>query len=959
MQQVERAKPDNAALTTGELRLIRVRERVRVFELLTLIGMILGTLSASLYSLLYYQTREWQLLASAMLVVLAALFLFVARQLAPRRSLEFAGYWFLLAIFLAFGASSLIMSGMAWYNAISGALLIVVIATTISPKRPRVWLASAIVLVACVLLVDRFAPLDRYDTAESAILRLHALLATGALVILAAWQVMRLFRLGTIRTRLLIAFLAMALVPIAILSVGVVLGGFQAVQESAIDRIESVATLQESEMDTWLKAIQSDLALSSSGELLAPHIEAMKQASTHSEEYWAARTKLTAYLFKVVRQTGRFHELSILNPDGRVVASTKPATVGELRRNQMHFKEGLEGPNIQPAYYSVTTQRPYIYTSRPLVDEHGQLIGVLAGSANIYRLNDMLHERTGMGETGEAYLVGANSTRMTGYDPRDLGIYATSHGIVQGIENQGRGSGLYDNYQGIEVVGAYRWIPDMGAVLMAEQAQSETFGTIYAMLFIVVAGTLLAITLAIVAALAITRSISDPLSRLANTATEISQGDLGRIAQVERDDEVGTLARAFNSMTAQLRSMISGLETRVAERTQEIQQRSRYLEASAEVGRATASILDMDELIQQVVELIREQFDLYYVGLFLVDQKAEWVELKAATGQAGLTMLARGHCIQVGEGMVGWSVAHGEPRVAEEAGADAVRLATPELPDTRSEAALPLRSRGQVLGALSVQHTKSEAFDQDTITVLQTMADQVAVTLANARLFAESQEALEATQRAYGDLSSQAWAELLQAQPNLGFRSVAYGVSASSEHWQPEMEQAMITGQTVRSAESDGDRKQRVAVPIKVRGQVIGVLETYKPAESGGWSKEEIALLETIADQLDPALEGARLYQETQRRAAREQAIRHVTEEMRRTVDVETILQDTVARLAQAMGAPRAYVRLGTETELVHHSGTTPDTDSQPPSPDAESIEPGPEESQPDPMLSKTIGSST
>jgi GAF domain-containing protein len=410
-------------------------------------------------------------------------------------------------------------------------------------------------------------------------------------------------------------------------------------------------------------------------------------------------------------------------------------------------------------------------------------------------------------------------------------------------------------------------------------------------------------------------------------------------------------------MTSQLRVMISSLERRVAERTQEIERRSSYLEASAKVSRTAAAILDTDQLIQQVVELIKEQFDLYYVGLFLADQAREWVELRAGTGEPGLTMLARGHRMRIGEGMVGWSVAHGQPRVAEEAGADAVRLATPELPDTRSEAALPLRSRGEVLGALSVQHTRAEAFDQDTITVLQTMADQVAVTLANARLLAARQEALEATQRAYGDLSSQAWAELLQAQPNLGYRSVAHGVSPASEVWQPEMEQAIMTGETVRAEDSDGDGRQRVAVPIKVRGQVIGVLDTYKPAGSGGWSKEEIALLETIAEQLDSALEGARLYQETQRRASREQAIRHVTEEMRRAVDVETILQNTVAELAKAVGAPRAYVRLGTETELIPNHETAPGKAPERSVSGEEEVETTLEESQPDPVLSETIGS--
>jgi GAF domain-containing protein/HAMP domain-containing protein len=954
---VEATKPENATITTGELRLMRVRERVRVLEQLTLIGMVLGVFSASLYLLLYYQAREWQMLTYAGFVAMAVLCTLRAHMLARRARSEPAGYWCLLAIFLVCGTGSLVLSGTAWYNAIGGLLLIFVVATTIRSRKWAVWVVSAVLLVALILLVDQIEPLPRYNIAESAILTVHALLATAILVLLTVWQVVQLFRLGTIRTRLLIAFLAMALVPIAVLSVGVVLGGFRAIQQSALERIDSVATLQESEMDTWVEALQSDLALSPSGQLLAPHLNAMQQASPHSEDYWAARTKLTARLIKVIKQTRRFQELSILDLEGRVVVSSKPATVDQVRRNQMHFKEGLKGPYIQKAYYSVTTQRPFIYVSRSLLDEQGQVIGVLAGSANISKLNDILQERAGLGETGEAYLVGTNSTRMTGKDPKDLGIYVRSNGIAQGIQNQGSGSGLYDNYRGTAVVGAYRWIPELGVVLMAEQAQSETFGTLFSMLLIVVLGTLLAIALAIVAALIITRSISDPLSRLADTATEIAQGDLARIAKVERDDEVGTLARAFNSMTTQLRSMISGLERRVAERTQELEQRSSYLEASAEIGRAAASILDTNQLIQEVVELIREQFDLYYVGLFLADPAREWVELRAGTGEAGLAMLTRGHRIRIGEGMVGWSVAHGEPRVAEEAGADTVRLATPELPDTRSEAALPLRSRGEVLGALTVQHTKPEAFDQDTITVLQTMADQVAVTLANARLFAESQEALEAAQRAYGDLSSQAWIELLQSQPNLGYRSVAQGVSATSEQWQPEMEQAMATGQTIRGERSDGDGRQRVAVPIKVRGQVIGVLDTYKPAGSGEWSKEEIALLETIADQLDSALEGARLYQETQRRAAREQAIRRVTEEMRRAVDVEAILQNTVTELAKAIGAPRAYVRLGTETELIPNKQAKSDLGPEAVVPDETGAEPAPEELKPDPVLSKTIGS--
>jgi GAF domain-containing protein/HAMP domain-containing protein len=434
---------------------------------------------------------------------------------------------------------------------------------------------------------------------------------------------------------------------------------------------------------------------------------------------------------------------------------------------------------------------------------------------------------------------------------------------------------------------------------------------------------LLAVLLAVGISLLLTRGIADSLARLAEAATQIASGDVTRLADVEQDDEVGTVAQAFNAMTRQLRELIGNLEHRVAERTAALEQRSAYLQASAEVGRTAASILEADRLIQQVVDLIRERFGLYYVGLFAVDEAGEWAVLQAGTGKAGEAMLARGHRLQVGEdSMIGWSIAHAQARVALEAGEDAVRLATPELPETRSEAALPLRVRGQIIGALTVQHTQPGAFNQDAIVALQTMADQVAVALDNARLFTERQEALEAAHRAYGVLSREAWEELLHARPDLGFRCDKLGVVQGAGVRRPETEQALQSGQIVRGDGASTDGRYFLALPIKVRGQTIGVLDTYKSAESGDWTSEEVVLMEAIVGQLDSALESARLFQDTQRRAARERAIRHVTERMRRAVEIEAILKTTVAELAGALGVPRAYVRLGTEAELNPRIGT-------------------------------------
>jgi nitrate/nitrite-specific signal transduction histidine kinase len=410
--------------------------------------------------------------------------------------------------------------------------------------------------------------------------------------------------------------------------------------------------------------------------------------------------------------------------------------------------------------------------------------------------------------------------------------------------------------------------------------------------------------LGLVLAIVITSSITGPVAELRSGAEAFRRGHRDITVPSAGADELSLLARTFNQLSAELSELYRDLEQRVADRTYELARRSAYLEASADVGRAATSILETDELIRRVVELIREQFDLYYVGLFLLDGAGEWAVLRAGTGAAGRAMLERGHRIRVGEGMIGWSIDHAQPRVALEAGEDAVRLATAELPETRSEAAIPLRSRGQVLGALTVQDTQPGAFDQDTIAVLQTMADQVGVALDNARLFSESQLALEATRRAFGELSHEAWRELIRVRPEWGYTYALRSITPVEGTWRPEMLQAVQTNQSV------GSETHALAIPLKVRDQVIGVLSFEKGDADKGWTPEEVTLLETLVDQLGQALESARLYQDTQRRAERERLTREITDELRRATSAEGVVQTAVDELFRVLRTSRAYGQL-------------------------------------------------
>lgn len=472
----------------------------------------------------------------------------------------------------------------------------------------------------------------------------------------------------------------------------------------------------------------------------------------------------------------------------------------------------------------------------------------------------------------------------------------------------------------------------------------------------------LAITLLVMGLLGwwIGTRISGPLERLTQVATRLATGDWSKAPlyptpgsavssgaeySAWESIEVRGLSTAFNQMTVQLRSLFSELEQHVAERTQELEKRTNYLETTAQLSRSMTTILDAQRLMSQAVEQIQERFHLYFVGIYLVDEEREWAVLRAGTGAAGDAMVARGDRVLIPSGMVGWSIINARPRIAQVASEDEVRLASAELPNTRSEAALPLRSRGRVLGALSLHSAELNTFDEQIILVLAVMADQLAIALDNARLFEQSQASLEAEQRVYGDIGQQAWERLYRSHKSWGYHyqhseSSSAGVRTVGGPWRPVMVKAAQSGTAAQ------DEQGRLAIPVKVRDEVIGVMSFYRSAPTrqvdGGrqaeaaaagtppvsgpeegtpflWQPDEVNLLQEILDDVGQAVESARLYQETQLRAAQEQVTGEITANMRASLDMNTVLQtalhEIAIKLGPAMGLSQLEVHLGNGAE--------------------------------------------
>jgi GAF domain-containing protein len=347
---------------------------------------------------------------------------------------------------------------------------------------------------------------------------------------------------------------------------------------------------------------------------------------------------------------------------------------------------------------------------------------------------------------------------------------------------------------------------------------------------------------------------------------------------------IGLLIRGLESNLTELQESYETAQSLGIELEQEhefLEQRSRDLErrvtqirTAAEISRSLGTILDSQTLLQNVVDLIKNRFDLYYIGVFLVDDNKRYAVLSAGSDEAGQRMLQEGHRLSIGgSSMVGWATAHGKPRIALDVGQEAIRFRNPHLPLTRSELALPIAIGNQILGAISVQSTESEAFDDDDIIVLQGIADSLAIALENANLFQQFEESLKEIQYLNRQYLGEAWSGILA-----------------------ETEQEMSYSKDLET--TNEGQVQEVNIPLVLRGdQVIGniTLET----DQDELNPEEREFIDAISTQAALALESARLLDEANKRLEREQSLHQLTTKFAQTLDFETLLQKVVIELSQ------------------------------------------------------------
>jgi GAF domain-containing protein len=389
-----------------------------------------------------------------------------------------------------------------------------------------------------------------------------------------------------------------------------------------------------------------------------------------------------------------------------------------------------------------------------------------------------------------------------------------------------------------------------------------------------------------------------------------------------------TLSRWWGQALADAREVKEDLQDRTADlekTTRELHHRAKQLASSLSVTQASSSILDPDRLLDEVVHRVQSGFSsmgVYYVGCFLLDETRDVVTLEAATGRAGRELQEMDYQLRLDETTsVSRAVIQREaqvtPRIDETA-----RFVPPFLEHTHSEIALPLRSRGQVLGALSVQSTREAAFSEGDVETLQTMADQVAIAIDNAQLFSRTESALEEVEAIHQRYLAQEWQGFLESR-EVG--QVDYARPNVDVEIGDELRQArrrvvqrgdvVVVGDSCSRSEetlgpTDEPQYSAMVVPLKLRGQVIGTMALRDTHLQRPWTAEEIDMAETVAEQVAQTIENLRLMDESQRRAARERLVSDIAARLRESLDMESVLKSAAEEVREAMGLPAVTVRL-------------------------------------------------
>ncbi|HEX6387108.1 MAG TPA: GAF domain-containing protein [Anaerolineae bacterium] len=966
----------------------RNAHRVAILFLITAI------LVTPFYVYLALQTGAWQLftLAGGVLTldVATAVSVVLIRRDQVTRGVGFMVGAILVLLFIA----SALISGLGVAAGFIAVIVTLAIVTqTLPPQAINRALLFSVIAAVCAGFLDLLAPSFQFVVPG---IRTFTLVVAALLVLVFSIVIARQFRAYHLSTRLIIVFLAFTLVPIGLLAVLNNQATRALLIQDANQKLLAAATQTAGDFDTF---IETNLNLVQA-EAQLPIFTTYLTLPAGQRAGSAAETQVLATLQTLVsKDRSNIYSYALVDSEGKIAISTSSADAGTDSSGESYFQVPFtqKQPYVSPILFLPEPGDPALFFSSPVATSSpnagGDALGVLLVRYNAAALQQLISQNNGLaGPDSFAVLFDENYAHLAhGTAPETAFTLITpveSSRIAQ-MQAQGRlpnrpaddlvmalpvlaenlATADTSSYFTAEDVATGDRLNQVAAVRMSTQPwlvaffqpQDVFLGPITRqtqltiVLSVIVAGVVAA------GAIGVSQRMTAPIVHLTQVATKVTRGDLTAQALVATSDEIGSLAATFNTMTAQIRDLINTLEQRVADRTH-------ALATSTQVSHRLSTILDQQQLVKEVVEQVRTAFDYYHVHIYLFDENNQNLIMAGGTGEAGRAMLAAGHKLATGKGLVGRAGASNTVVLAPDVSREPAWLPNPLLPHTKAEAAVPITVGKRVLGVLDVQHNVLNGLQQQDVDLLQSIANQVAVALRNAQLFTQVQQQSEELVLINRVVSSVAASMDLQQSMQIIATELAQAVGAEqtgialmnpdgrsltvvAEHFDKAKsasalglviplegnaltQQVITTRQPVIVADAQHNpltalvhdimRRRHVQtlilLPVIAGDAVIGTVGIDSLKENHGptqWpSAEQLRLAETIIFQAATAVQNAHLFEQTQaalaetQRRSRELALINEVVSAVASLDLQTGLDTICSKLAQAVNVEQVRIAL-------------------------------------------------
>jgi GAF domain-containing protein/HAMP domain-containing protein len=912
------------------------RTAVTTISILT----VLHALYAATLVIIGYQTHQQPMLISGLVTFAIPISGIISIVLCQRGRIQ-SGIWLtIVSICLGMPVTTLWVSGNGWVIAISVSLAVTITALINDSARIGRAVLLGSISGALGLIVDLFGSTDRPTMPNTQIV---VPIVVGILLVVVVVLLLRQFRTLQLRMKLLVLFLLVALIPLGILFYVNNQITRNTVTETAQKLLTAVASQTAYEIDGFIGSTLELIKYEAQIPIFQTAIQS--EADLHLN---ILNDSMNTMVLLQAKDPDYLKSYILLDLNGEYILSSPPINnemppflgIASTTVNEMQDVLQKGNPYVSPVIIDPITNQKSIFFAAQVFSPEDEPIGILLARYNAAILQEILVEKNGAAGSSSFGVLLDEYHILQAHGLSPSFVFRTVAPLSsQEVDRLTQEDRLFYQPAKLLTVGSSELesklatintnpiftLEDEPTIGGRSQASAIELTTQpWVMVFFQPEEVLLApadqqtrtnivLGLAVIGLLTIvsifaTRLVSAPITNLTELVERISSGDLTLQVPILSQDEIGKLASAFNSMTAQIRNLLGGLELQVSERTQELQRQTLLLQTASEVARDATATQDLETLLNNAVNLISKRFDYYHAGIFLLDQPGEYAMLKAANSEGGKKMLAQGHKLAVGQvGIVGDTTATGEPHIALDVGEDRVHAPNPNLPDTRSEMALPLKVGNTVIGALDVQSTKKGAFDENDIAVLQIMADQLAIAIRNSQLLEEVQFSIFELQSAYGEYTQRSWKEW---QQHAGF-SGGYRYQSGNLQTAKEMpSRAALAYKRGRPVQTVTDDRAELAVPIQLRDSTFGTINLE--FEGGEVSTEIASLTGKIAERLALALDNARLLETTQQKAMNEQLIREMTDQIRQTLDIETIIKTAAKEISSKLGLAALDIQLDT-----------------------------------------------